>query len=195
MDVLVSSYYERLYRASSVLKLKSNVTLDAYVSKTQEHGALRTLLAFMNVWVPFALEDPTRAMVVTYEALQLCPMQVLWSIMNGLVKARVSCEALRNAVAGGDFAKLKALGATSKERHFAQLSQSENSAKFRQGRAYAAQEAVGQAALAAAQSELRRLQPEVAGTLQTAGALCFRGGRAIGPRWMHEPSPAEISCR
>eukprot|EP00971_Amphidinium_carterae_P282690 5612158-Amphidinium_carterae.1 len=40
MDVLVSSYYDRLYRAYGVFgrfsKLKSNVTLDAYVSKTQD---------------------------------------------------------------------------------------------------------------------------------------------------------------
>lgn len=202
LDVLVSVYYHRKYRESfrhgqEDWRLPSDMSLQDFALDFEAKGSLGTYLAFLNGWVPLALQRPEHVMIVTYEALNSCPMRMLARILNGFLGLRVPCRALAHAVRATNIGKLQK--ASQHTAHYGLMSNSEGTVaeqKFRRGISFAAHEELSVDALKAAQRALKALNPLVLRAFDGTKACHLwpdlMSSRSPMPVWPVEPE--DVIC-
>ena len=101
-DVIVSSYYQRLYREEHKWILPWTTLSDFLRFET---GSLKTLLMFMNLWSAVA-ENPTWT-VLRYEDIKACPSRALHHIVNERLCLGVSPQCIQKAVSKCSFDRLQ----------------------------------------------------------------------------------------
>ncbi|EGB10255.1 hypothetical protein AURANDRAFT_62889 [Aureococcus anophagefferens] len=186
LDVLVSSYFERVYRAKGSKAIPRHVQLKAFVEWTT--GSIATHVAFLNAWVPAALAAPDRAVVVTYEGLSACAPRRA---------ARGRAPRRRRAHATPPPPPPDRRPAPRKD-HPTDAKHVEESSKFRAGKSHGAHEAITAHVYAKARRALEALDPVVRDVFQRAAAPCFVFNDT-GPakrQWCHASvmSTQELVC-
>eukprot|EP00930_Biecheleria_cincta_P008797 TRINITY_DN110369_c0_g1_i1.p1 TRINITY_DN110369_c0_g1~~TRINITY_DN110369_c0_g1_i1.p1 ORF type:complete len:370 (-),score=39.50 TRINITY_DN110369_c0_g1_i1:5-1114(-) len=199
LDVLVSSYFERVYRHfrwQAGINLPKNTTLDDFASlDLKQKGSLSTYVAFLNVWTPVALRYPNKVLLVHYESLHDCPVHVLSKVLNSFLGLDVPCDALQDAVQGTSFERMR--DAASKSDHsivgYADP-KNPDSAKIRRGNMHVAHEILSPRALAAARRALNALHPDVRAEFRGRAKACYVLGTEDEINDAHEPPSKDLAC-
>lgn len=120
VDVLVSNYHERRFRAAANpsiphYKISDSMTLDQYARDTLSRGGFETLLVWLVNWVHAAnlfkdaasvhdesaggVVGPDTVVMISYEVLKQCPHLVLNYLVNEKWKLNIPCHLIRRAIA------------------------------------------------------------------------------------------------
>eukprot|EP01147_Barroeca_monosierra_P004847 gene4847-6878_t len=132
-DVIVSSYYERLYRDSKH-PIPGSMSIGDYLQLNR--GSLKTLLMFLNVWS--IVEEKPGWLILRYEDVKECPVITLDYLLNYYMCLDIASECISFAVQRCDFSTLQTQAEHARTSGhgsiWAPKAEDENSRKVRKGK-------------------------------------------------------------